>query len=66
MPAPSAIKGYKADEIVGQHFSRFYTEEDRAAGEPQRALATALREGKYEKRGLAGAQGRHAASGRAC
>ncbi|HEX8241266.1 MAG TPA: PAS domain S-box protein [Allosphingosinicella sp.] len=44
-----AIKGYKADEIVGQHFSRFYTDEDRAAGEPQRALATALAEGKYEK-----------------
>ena len=43
-----AIKGYKADEIVGQHFSRFYTEEDRAAGEPARALATALAEGKYE------------------
>jgi PAS domain S-box-containing protein len=43
-----AIKGYKADEIVGQHFSRFYTEEDRAGGEPQRALATALAEGKYE------------------
>jgi PAS domain S-box-containing protein len=43
-----AIKGYKADEIVGQHFSRFYTEEDRAAGVPQRALATALAEGKYE------------------
>ncbi len=44
-----AIKGYKADEIVGRHFSRFYTEEDRAAGEPRRALATALAEGKYEK-----------------
>jgi len=44
-----AIKGYRSDEIVGQHFSRFYTEEDRIAGEPQRALATALREGKYEK-----------------
>src|SRR4051812_14145254 len=44
-----AIKGYKADEIVGQHFSRFYTEEDRARGEPQRALETALCEGKYEK-----------------
>jgi PAS domain S-box-containing protein len=44
-----AIKGYKADEIVGQHFSRFYTEEDRAGGEPQRALATAIAEGKYEK-----------------
>jgi PAS domain S-box-containing protein len=44
-----SIKGYKASEIVGQHFSRFYTEEDRARGEPQRALATALAEGKYEK-----------------
>ncbi|HMI41644.1 MAG TPA: ATP-binding protein [Sphingomicrobium sp.] len=43
-----SIKGYTADEIVGQHFSRFYTEEDRAAGEPQRALAVALSEGKYE------------------
>src|SRR3954466_6658402 len=43
-----AIKLYPADEIVGQHFSRFYTEEDRLAGEPQRALATALRDGKYE------------------
>ena len=43
-----AIKGYKAGEIVGQHFSRFYTPEDRERGEPQRALATALREGRYE------------------
>ncbi|HEY0012755.1 MAG TPA: PAS domain S-box protein [Allosphingosinicella sp.] len=43
------IKGYKASEIVGRHFSRFYTDEDRANGEPQRALATALAEGKYEK-----------------
>ncbi len=43
-----AIKGYSADEIVGQHFSVFYTEEDRAAGEPARTLATALREGKFE------------------
>ena len=44
-----AIKGYAADEIVGQHFSRFYTDEDRAAGEPQRALAIALSEGRFEK-----------------
>jgi PAS domain S-box-containing protein len=42
------IKGYRAQDIVGQHFSRFYTEEDRARGEPARALATALAEGKYE------------------
>src|SRR5687767_6723997 len=43
------IKGYSANEIVGQHFSRFYTEEDRAGGEPARALETALHEGKYER-----------------
>ncbi|WP_159718710.1 hybrid sensor histidine kinase/response regulator [Geminicoccus flavidas] len=45
------IKGYTAQEIVGQHFSRFYTEEDRANGEPQRALETAIHHGKYEKEG---------------
>jgi PAS domain S-box-containing protein len=45
------FKGYKADEIIGQHFSRFYTEEDRQAGVPQEALATALAEGKYETEG---------------
>ncbi|MET0982955.1 MAG: PAS domain S-box protein [Telluria sp.] len=45
------IKGYMADEIVGQHFSRFYTEEDRTGGLPWRALATAEREGRYEAEG---------------
>ena len=44
-----AIKGYLADEVVGEHFSKFYTEEDRANGEPERALQTALSEGKYER-----------------
>jgi len=43
-----AIKGYEEDEIVGQHFSVFYTEEDRARGAPQMALDTALRLGKFE------------------
>ncbi|WP_243406217.1 PAS domain-containing sensor histidine kinase [Sphingosinicella sp. YJ22] len=43
------IKGYRAEEIVGEHFSRFYTDEDRAAGEPERALETARAKGKYEK-----------------
>jgi PAS domain S-box-containing protein len=43
-----AIKGYLAHEIVGEHFSRFYTEEDRARGVPQEALSTALRAGKFE------------------
>ncbi|MEN3275378.1 MAG: hypothetical protein V7631_1168 [Massilia sp.] len=45
------IKGYMADEIVGQHFSRFYTEEERTGGMPARALATAAREGRYEAEG---------------
>ncbi|NNM77259.1 PAS domain S-box protein [Sphingomonas sp. ID1715] len=42
------IKGYTAEQIVGRHFSIFYTDEDREAGIPQLALATALSEGKYE------------------
>jgi PAS domain S-box-containing protein len=45
------IKGYLSDEIIGQHFSLFYTDEDRKAGEPQRALESAAREGRYEKEG---------------
>src|SRR6478736_4274785 len=45
------FKGYSADEIVGQHFSRFYTEEDRAAGLPQHALETAARDGRFEREG---------------
>src|SRR5688572_26567556 len=42
------IKGFSAEEIIGQHFSNFYTEEDRKAGVPAKALATAAREGRYE------------------
>ncbi|MFL6801356.1 MAG: PAS domain-containing protein, partial [Sphingomicrobium sp.] len=45
------IKGFTADEIIGQHFSRFYTEEDRAAGLPEKVLETARREGKFEGEG---------------
>ena len=45
------FKGYEAPEILGQHFSRFYTPEDQASGLPARALATALAEGKYEAEG---------------
>jgi PAS domain S-box-containing protein len=45
------IQGYAPDEIVGQHFSIFYTPEERAAGRPAQSLATALREGKYEAEG---------------
>jgi PAS domain S-box-containing protein len=46
------IKGYSAAEIVGQHFSQFYTEEDRRAGVPEQGLATAAREGRFEVEGL--------------
>jgi PAS domain S-box-containing protein len=45
------IKGYQAAEVVGSHFSRFYTEPDRKSGLPALALATAERVGKYESEG---------------
>ena len=45
------IKGYRPDEILGQSFTRFYTEEDRAAGLPETALRTAASEGRFEKEG---------------
>jgi PAS domain S-box-containing protein len=45
------FKGYAADEIIGQHFSRFYTEEDRKAEIPRIALETARREGRFEAEG---------------
>ncbi len=45
------IKGYRAEEIVGRHFSCFYTEEDRAAGLPQRILDQALTAKKGESEG---------------
>ena len=45
------IKGYSAIEAIGRHFSEFYTEEDRNLGLPAKALATAVREGRYETEG---------------
>src|SRR6478672_7223169 len=45
------FKGYTPDEIIGEHFSRFYTEEDQKSGLPARALETAAREGKFESEG---------------
>jgi PAS domain S-box-containing protein len=45
------IKGYTPDEIIGQHFSRFYTEADRAEGLPARALSIAQTTGRYEEEG---------------
>jgi PAS domain S-box-containing protein len=45
------IKGYSPTEIIGQHFSRFYTEVDRANGKPLRALLIAREQGRYEEEG---------------
>ena len=50
-PGAERIKGYRREEILGSHYSRFYTEEDRAAGVPVRALAIAAATGKYENEG---------------
>ena len=55
-PGAQRIKGYLADEIIGQHFSRFYTEEDRNSGLPARALETARRTGKFETKAGASAR----------
>jgi PAS domain S-box-containing protein len=45
------IKQYHAEEIIGEHFSRFYTATDLQKGEPQQALEIARREGRFEKEG---------------
>jgi PAS domain S-box-containing protein len=45
------IKGYTPGEIIGQHFSRFYTDADQAAGRPARALAIARETGRYDEEG---------------
>ncbi|MCL1473616.1 PAS domain S-box protein [Argonema antarcticum] len=45
------IKGYQASEILGQHFSRFYTAEDMEQGKPERVLQVAATEGRFEEEG---------------
>lgn len=45
------LKQYTQDEIVGRHFSTFYSEEDRRAKKPERELEIALRDGKVEDEG---------------
>jgi PAS domain S-box-containing protein len=45
------IKGYRADEIIGEHFSRFYPPEDVARRKPDHELTVAVREGRYEDEG---------------
>ena len=50
-PGAERIKGYSRDEVIGRSFERFFTEEDRVAGAPHRALETAKREGRAEAEG---------------
>jgi PAS domain S-box-containing protein len=45
------LKGYAAEEIVGRHFSAFYTDEDRERDHPAEVLAAARRAGRYEEEG---------------
>ena len=45
------FKGYTAEEIIGQNFSAFYSEEERASGAPSRNLAKAATEGRFEEEG---------------
>ena len=45
------IKGYAAHEIIGQHFSRFYTEDDRRAKKPEHEIEAVLRLGRFEDEG---------------
>lgn len=53
-PGAQRFKGYEPSEIIGEHFSRFYTEDDRAIGLPAKALEIAEREGKFESEGAFG------------
>src|SRR5579859_4082968 len=50
-PGAERFKGYTPAEIIGQHFSRFYTEEDRAAGRPAAALKLAAESGRFSAEG---------------
>ena len=50
-PGAERIKGYEREEIVGEHFSAFYTDDDRSAGIPERNLSAAARDGSFEDDG---------------
>jgi len=50
-PGAERIKGYQAVEIIGQHFSRFFTAEDRARGLPDKILESARSCGRHEAEG---------------
>jgi PAS domain S-box-containing protein len=45
------IKGYRSEEVIGRHYSVFYTEADRQRGLPEKAIDTAARTGKFESEG---------------
>jgi PAS domain S-box-containing protein len=45
------LKGYSADEIIGRPFRNFFTPEDQEQGLPEKALATAAKEGRFENEG---------------
>jgi PAS domain S-box-containing protein len=51
-PGASRIKGYTASEIIGHHFSVFYSDEDIEAGKPDRELVIAAERGRFEEEGL--------------
>src|SRR5689334_16275392 len=50
-PAAAALKGWRAGEIIGKHFTRFYTPEDIEKGKPKIELETAARVGRFEDEG---------------
>jgi rsbT co-antagonist protein RsbR len=50
-PAAQRLKGYRADEIIGQHFSRFYPPDDIQRRKPEHELKVAASEGRFEDEG---------------
>src|SRR5271165_3662059 len=50
-PGSEIILGYRADEIIGQHFSRFYSADDIQTGKPQMELEVATAQGRSEDEG---------------
>jgi PAS domain S-box-containing protein len=50
-PAAERLKGYRAEEIIGKHFSAFYTKEDFESGKCEQELEIATREGRFEDEG---------------
>ena len=59
-PGAERLFGYQSHEIIGQHFSRFFSPEDILTGQPEHELKTALADGRADSILLAGAEGRHA------